>query len=63
MKNYNKKAKSSYLQYLGANKLYLWPMCKKLPIDGFKWSKNLKIYTEGFIKRYDDDSIETICLK
>ena len=55
MKNYNKKAKSSYLQNLDANKLYRWAMCKKLPIDGFKWSKNLKIYTEDFIKRYDDD--------
>ena len=56
MEKYNKKGKSSYLQYLDANNLYGWAMCKKLPIDGFKWSKNLKICTEDFIKRYNDDS-------
>ena len=37
MKNFNKNIPSTYLQYLDANNLYGWAMCKKLPVDGFKW--------------------------
>ena len=31
MKNYNKKAPSSYQMNLDTNNLYGWAMCKKLP--------------------------------
>ena len=54
MKNHNKDITSSYLQYLNANNLCGWAMCKKLPVGKFKWSKNLSVYTEHAIKNYDD---------
>ena len=31
-------------------------ICKKLPIDGFKWEKNMLKSSEDFIKNYDEDS-------
>ena len=30
-------------------------MCKKLPVDGFKWVDDLSIFTEDFIKKYDEE--------
>ena len=55
MPNYNKNHSSSYLQYLDANNLYGWTMCKKLPLNRYMWAKNLDIYTDKFIKNYDDN--------
>ena len=46
MKNYDKNIPSSYLMYLDANNLYGWPMCKKLPINGF----NGKMIYQGLMK-------------
>ena len=31
-------------------------MSKKLPVHGFKWVDDLSIFTEDFIKNYDEDS-------
>ena len=31
-------------------------MFQKLPVDGFKWKKNMLKFNEGFIKNYDEDS-------
>ena len=31
-------------------------MCKKLPVSNFKWIDDLSIFTEDFIKNYDEDS-------
>ena len=56
MKNYNKNIASSYLMYLDANNLYGRAMCKKLPVSNFKWSDDLSVYTENFIKDYDEHS-------
>ena len=56
MKNYGKNIASSFLEYLGANNLYGWPMIRMLPIDGFKWVNDLSIFTEDFIKNYDENS-------
>ena len=56
MKNYDKNKESSYIQYLDANYLYGWAMSQKLPIDGFKWKKNMLNFNEDFIKNYDEDS-------
>ena len=43
MKNYDKNKELSYIQYLDANHLYGWAMSQKLPVDGFKWKKYVKI--------------------
>ena len=56
MKNYYKNKESSFLEYLDANNLYGWPMCKKLPVSDFKWVDDLSIFTEDFIKNYDENS-------
>ena len=56
MKNYDKNKESSFLEYLDANNLYGWPMCKKLPVSDFKWLNDLSIFTEEFIKNYDENS-------
>ena len=37
LKNYDKNIESSYIEYLDANNLYGWAMCKKLPVRDFKW--------------------------
>ena len=54
--NYNPQQPSSFLMYLDANNLYGWAMCKKLPIIGYMWAKNLNKYTCDFVKNYDENS-------
>ena len=56
MKNYDENKESSILIYDDANNLYGWSMCKKLPVDGFKWVDDLSIFTEDFINNYDEES-------
>ena len=56
MKNYNNDKQESSLQYLDANNLYGWAMSQKLPVNGFKWKKNMLKFNEEFIKNYDEDS-------
>ena len=41
MKTYNKDLPSSFLMCLDANNLYGWAMCKKLPLNNYKWQKIL----------------------
>ena len=55
MKIYNKNIPSSYLEYLDANNLYGCAICKKLPVDNFRWTEDLDMYTENFIKNYDEN--------
>ena len=63
MKNCNNNEKSSYIQYLDANKLYGWAMSKKLPVNGFKWiDKNetagpsaKHVVNEVFIRNYNEN--------
>ena len=55
MKNYDKNKESSFLIYDDANNLYGWSMCKKLPVSDFKWVDDLSIFTEDFIKNYDEE--------
>ena len=58
MKNYNENMPSSYLEYLDANNLYRWAMCKTLPVSDFKWieTNDLSTFNENFIKNYDENS-------
>ena len=56
MNNYNKDKEESFLQYLDDNNLYGWAMSQKLPVNGFKWKKNMSKFNEEFIKNYDEYS-------
>ena len=56
MKIYDKNKESSYIQYLDASNLYGWVMSQKLPVNSFKWLKNVTEIDEKFIKNYDEDS-------
>ena len=55
MKNYDKNKESSFLMYFDANNLYGCAMSKLLPADGFKWVDDLSMFTEDFIKSYDEE--------
>ena len=55
MKNYNKNIESSCMEYLDANNLYGWALCQKLPVNDFKWIKELSYFNEDFIKNYDEN--------
>ena len=54
MKSYEKNRESTFLMYVDANNLYGSALNKKLPVDGFKWVDDLSLFTEDFIKRYDE---------
>ena len=41
MKDYDRKKKPSYIQYLDANNLYGKAMTEKLPVRGFKWMEDI----------------------
>ena len=41
--------------YVDANDLYGWAMSKKLPVDEFKWAGNISMFTEDFMKNYDEE--------
>ena len=56
MMNHDKNKDSSYLEYSDANNLYRWLICKKLPVSDFKCVNDLSIFTEYFIKNYDENS-------
>ena len=53
--DYDENKESSFLIYDDANNLYGFAMCKKLPVDDFKWVDDLSIFTEDFIKNYDEE--------
>ena len=56
MCNYDKNIESSYIAFLDANNFYRWVMLQKLPVNGFKWVKELSKVNERFIKNYDENS-------
>ena len=53
MKDYDKKKKSSYIQYLDANNLYGKAMTEKLPVRGFRWMDDISRMDEDFVRSYD----------
>ena len=56
MKDYNKDKEESFSQYEDANNLYGWAMIHPLPVDGFKFVKDVSKIDEDFIKNYNEDS-------
>ena len=61
--NYDKTIESLHLMYLDANNLYGWANSQKLPVNGFKWAKNLSKLNESFIKGYNENSNRGYFLK
>ena len=57
MKNYNENIESSFLEYVDANNLYGWAICKKLPARNFKWIEedDISKFDKKFIKNYDEN--------
>ena len=53
MNDYDRKKKSSYIQYLDANNLYGKAMTEKLPVKGFKWVNDISKIDEEFVKVYN----------
>ena len=53
---YNENKEISYILYLDVNNLYGWAMSQKLPVNDFKWVRNVSKVDEYFIKNYDEES-------
>ena len=56
MKNYDPSKPSSYLMCLDVNNLYGYGMSKKLSAGKSQWVEDTSIFTEDFIKNYDENS-------
>ena len=52
---YDENKELSCILYLDVNNLYGWAMYQKLPVNCFKWVKNVSKIDEDFIKNYDED--------
>ena len=63
MKDYDKKKKSSYIQYLDANNLYGKAMTEKLPVRGFRWMDDISRIDEDFVRGYDENDIKGYILE
>ena len=53
MNDYDRKKKSSYIQYLDSNNLYGEAMTEKLPVRGFRWMEDISKIDEDFGKVYN----------
>ena len=63
MKVYDKKKKSSYIQYLDTNNLYGKAMTEKLPVRGFRWMDDISRTDEDFGKGYNNNDIKGYILE
>ena len=63
MKDYDKKKKSSYIQYLDTNNLYGKAMTEKLPVRGFRWMDDISRTDEDFGKGYNNNDIKGYILE
>ena len=53
---YDENKEISYILYLDANNLYGWAMSQKMPVNDFKWVKNVFKIDKDIIKNYHEDS-------
>ena len=53
MKDYDRKKKSSYIQYLDANNLYGKAITEKLSVRGFRWMDDISKIDGDFVKVYN----------
>ena len=53
MKDYDRKKRSSYIQYLDANNVYGKAMTEKLPVRGFRWMDDISKIDQDFVKVYN----------
>ena len=53
MNDYDRKKKSSYIQYLDAHNLYGKAMTEKLPVKGFRWMDDVSKIDDNFVKVYN----------
>ena len=56
MKDYDKNKELSYLKYWDVNNFYKWKMSQKLPVNNFKWVKDISKFDESFITSYNEES-------
>ena len=63
MEDYDRKKKSSYIQYLDANSLYGKAMTEKLPVRGFKWVNDIVEINEKFVNSYNKNSDKVYILE
>ena len=63
MKDYDRKKKSSYIQYLDANNLYGKAMTEKLPVRGFRWIDDISKIDEDFVKDYNKNDNKSYILE
>ena len=62
MNDYDRKMKSSYIQYLDANNLYDKAMTEKLSVRGFRWMDDISKIDEDFVKDYNKNDNKVIYL-
>ena len=66
MKEYDENKESSYLKYFDIDiSIYLcgWTVSKNLPVNNFKWVKDISKFDESFIKVIMKKVIKDIFLK
>ena len=63
MKDYDKKKKSSYIQYLDENNFYGKVMTEKLPVRGFRCMDDISRMDEDFVRGYDKNDIKGYILE
>ena len=56
MKDYNKDAEKSFLQYNDANNLYGFAVSEPLSVDGFERMKDPSKIDKDFVKNYDENN-------
>ena len=56
MEDYDESKESTYLQQWDVNNFYGWAMSQKLPVNNFEWIEETSLFSEDFIKSYNEKS-------